>query len=256
MGYIFNDTERAAAREALGMPPMQRIAKVRADLEDTPTPVEQPAAVPAAPSRRSPSMARWLGAAAALLAIAALITAVMLRPATPLATNDERRTTTPGPAVAGSQPAGLIEPAGQAAPAVTPAAPTEGATIAAYAAPGGALLGPIPADSIIKYRYGNTSWGGVDWHGRVVWIEADHPPPASYPDLAKPTPAPTVERVYVEVPIEPACDQEINPRYTAQIDVYDGSRPLGIAVGRSCISQADAQANADALAAAMKGATP
>lgn len=201
----------------------------------------QPAAAapepPVAPDRRPASLVQLLLSAAAVLAIAAIVVYVVFRPSAPAAPNGVPTTI--------------------AAPTPPPAAaPTEGATVDAYAAPGGTLLGPIPADSIIKYRYGNTSWGGVDWHGRVVWIEADHPPPASYPDLARPTPAPTVERVYVEVPIEPPCDQAINPRYTAQIDVYDGSRPIGIAVGRSCISQADAQANADALAAAMKGATP
>lgn len=210
----------------------------------------QPAAAPATdapasdPPQRPVSLVQLLLSAAAILAIAAIVVYVVFRPSP--ATNDERRTTTPGPAVAGSQPASQA----------TPAAPTEGATIAAYAAPNGALLGPIPADMVATYRHSDyPGWAGVNWQGKVVWTR--RPAPDTLPDLAKPTPAPTVERVYVEVPVEPACDQETNPRYTAQQDVYatDG-RPLGQVVGKSCESQEAAQQNANDLANTMKGATP
>jgi hypothetical protein len=132
------------------------------------------------------------------------------------------------------------------------------AQIEAYAEPGGKLLGPIDASAPISFRHSDfPQWGGVEWNDAIVWIQADHAPPTSLPDLARPTPAPTpiiVER-RVEVPIEvtPVCDIETNPRYTVTIEVYDDERvPLGLVTGNGCESQAEAQANADAKADAMK----
>jgi hypothetical protein len=72
------------------------------------------------------------------------------------------------------------------------------------------------------------------------------------PPTATPEP-PTPEVVYVEV--APACDPA-NPPYVVEQDVYDGSRPIGHVTGTSCDSQADARANADALATQMKARTP
>lgn len=77
-------------------------------------------------------------------------------------------------------------------------------------------------------------------------------PPSATPELPTATPEPPTQTpavVYVEV--APPCDPS-NPPYQAQVEVYDGARPLGTVRGTSCGSQADAQANADALAAAMK----
>lgn len=77
-------------------------------------------------------------------------------------------------------------------------------------------------------------------------------PPTATPE--PPTQTPAV--VYVEV--APPCDVAVNPLYSVQLDVYaDGGRPIGIARGVSCDSQADAEANAAAIATEMKkGAKP
>jgi hypothetical protein len=77
-------------------------------------------------------------------------------------------------------------------------------------------------------------------------------PPTATPE--PPTQTPAV--VYVEV--APPCDVAVNPLYSVQLDVYaDGGRPIGIARGVSCDSQANAEANAAAIAAEMKkGAKP
>lgn len=140
-------------------------------------------------------------------------------------------------------------PARATAPAQQPTAPAAVATLDAYAAPDGAKLGPIPADTVYTYRDSRyPGWAGADWAGGVVWVRAE--PPAGARDLAPPTPAPTVERVYV--PVEPPCDPQINPRYRVQEDVYDGARPIGQVVGVSCNSQEEAQQHADAAAAEMK----
>jgi hypothetical protein len=70
--------------------------------------------------------------------------------------------------------------------------------------------------------------------------------PSATPAPATATPEPPTQTpaiVYVE---QPTC-------YSVTQDVYDGSRPLGTVTGTSCESQAAARANADALAAQMKG---
>jgi len=135
------------------------------------------------------------------------------------------------------------------------AAAADPATITAYAAPDGVALGPIPADSPLAYRHSeHAGWGGVRWQGKVVWVKGDAP--SALPDLAPPTPAPTVERVYVPVPVEPPCDPSSNPRYTATVDVSADGRPLGTVTGASCDSQADAQTKADQRAAEMRAAVP
>jgi hypothetical protein len=106
-------------------------------------------------------------------------------------TTDHRPPTTAGPAGVSLAP-----------PSVAPA-PTEApAQVEAYAAPGGVALGPIDANAPIAYRHSEyPEWGGVKWQGAIVWIEADHAPPTSLPDLARPTPQPSP--VYVYVPVEP-----------------------------------------------------
>jgi hypothetical protein len=71
------------------------------------------------------------------------------------------------------------------------------------------------------------------------------------PTEEPPTSEPKI--IYVEVPAaSPPCDPT-NPPYQVVQDVYDGGKPLGQVVGKSCDGLAAAQANADALAAQMRG---
>lgn len=218
------------------------------------TPPEAPASAPpaharklsnrrgqSAPALSGKSQKRTIGPIAGVLIAALLIGVTMRLSSTPIA-GRQPPATAPGPVDQGA-------PALVAHPAPTEAA---GATIDAYAAPDGVLLGPIDARAPIVYRYGATSWGGVVWQGKVVWIRADHTPPKSYPDLAPPTPAPTPIIVRVEVPVDPPCDVAVNPRYTATIDVG----VAGVASGRSCASQADAQSDAERQAAEIRRANP
>lgn len=67
-------------------------------------------------------------------------------------------------------------------------------------------------------------------------------------------PTPEPEIIYIEV--APPCDPA-NPPYVVQMEVYgDKRQPLGVVTGVSCDSQTAAQANAEQLAADLKGATP
>jgi len=79
---------------------------------------------------------------------------------------------------------------------------------------------------------------------RPAIVPTTAPTATPAPPTATPEPAPTPEPqiIYVE-----------KPCYSVTLDVYDGSRPLGQVTGTSCESQEAAQANADALAAAMRG---
>lgn len=195
----------------------------------TPAPAaEQPAEIQA---KLPASTYRQLAGAGAFVALALLALYITLRPGA---------TQPSAPAMPTIAPAGAGQPGASVAPTEAPA------TVMAYAAPNGAALGPIPADSTITYRYGDSSWGGVDWHGRVVWIQADHAPPDSYPDLAPvwAAPAPAVIEVPIAVPCLP---------YVVEMDVLQNGAPIGHVTGRSCDSQAAAQANADALAHQMRG---
>lgn len=86
------------------------------------------------------------------------------------------------------------------------------AMVAAYAAPGGAQLGDIPADTPIRYRDSRApGWVGVDWEGGIVWFLADGdtgdladlaPAPTSTPPPVAEQPAPA-QVIYVERPAAP-----------------------------------------------------
>lgn len=184
---------------------------------------------------------RQLGAALVFIAVALLVAWIAFRPGPP--TTDHRRPTT--------------DPAGVAAqpPSAAPVATAQPAQVEAYAAPEGVALGPIDANAPIVYRHSEyPEWGGVEWNDAIVWIEADHAPPTSLPDLARPTPAPTVERIYI--PVEPPCDVATNPRYVKLIEVTRDGIPLGEVTGRSCDSQAAAEADAETQAAEMRVSAP
>lgn len=66
------------------------------------------------------------------------------------------------------------------------------------------------------------------------------------PEPPTAVPPPTQEVIYVEVP--PACDPFTNPRYVVAIDLS----PIGSVRGVSCVSQEEATANANQLAADMR----
>jgi hypothetical protein len=99
------------------------------------------------------------------------------------------------------------------APAVTwapptatiPSSPTSGAVmIVAWAAPDGLVLGPIPMPLTATARF-DDDWVGVAWQNGMVWVRrADWPsaPIATLPNLAPPTPAPTLSARSVVAPIE------------------------------------------------------
>jgi hypothetical protein len=242
MGHSpFTDDDRAAARSMLAE--AERRTAARETPPEPPTPAalrprtlsnrrgQEPATTPAARSYTAAGVAGGLLVGVVLIVLSMRLlpasTPLASRAAPPAVATDERRTTNDEPA---------------AAPA----------TVQAFAAPDGVALGPIPASAPIAYRYGDSTWGGVRWQGRIVWIRADHTPPDRYPDLAPPTPAPTVAIVYVA----PPCDEATNPAFVVQQDVSDGGRPLGQVVGVSCDSQADAESDAADRAAALRAALP
>jgi len=158
-----------------------------------------------------------------------------------------RRSPAAPPTTAG--PAGV-----SLAPPTEAAAPTERpAQVEAYAAPQGVELGPIdPATP--TYRHSDyPGWAGIERRkGEIVWVKADPGQIEGLLDLAEPTPAPTPKIIYVE----PPCDPATNPRYVAQLDVALDGRPLGQVTGRSCDSQAAAQADAETQAAQMRASAP
>lgn len=81
------------------------------------------------------------------------------------------------------------------APTLAPAPTSTVATQDAYAAPGGARLGPIPLTAPIVYQHSaHSGWGGVAWQGAIVWVRTDRDL-AGMVDLAPPP-------LLVEAPIE------------------------------------------------------
>ena len=173
------------------------------------------------------------------------------------------------PAAAPSRPA----PSPTAAPA-TPAPsslpPTTAPPIAAYWGPGGDRAPDIAAGTVFTptARYGDT-WvsvalpgGGNVWIGRGD-AGARGPLPDALPDLAAPTPAPprpvsppapaAATEIPADAPAAPAgCSLPDRPSHTSTRQVLRGQVPIGQVTGVGC-SQAEADANAEQLAAAMLG---
>jgi hypothetical protein len=76
--------------------------------------------------------------------------------------------------------------------------------VVGWAAPDGAVLGPVPLPAAATARFGD-DWLGFPWQGGMVWIRrANWPstPVAGLPDLTPPTPAPIV---VWQPPAEPAA---------------------------------------------------
>ena len=217
-------------------------------------PAEAPADPPAAPR------ARWalpgtrqqqltaLGIAGGLLLALGLIVAIgALAPASPRPA--------PSPTAAPATPA----------PSSLP--PTTAPPIAAYWGPGGDRAPDIAAGTVFTptARYGDT-WvsvalpgGGNVWIGRGDAISRG-PLPDALPDLAAPSPAPprpAAPSLPAAAPSLPAgdlggCALPDRPSHTSTRQVLKGSVPIGQVTGVGC-SQAEADANAEQLAAAMLG---
>jgi hypothetical protein len=158
-----------------------------------------------------------------------------------------------------------LPPATAAAPTALPrsamAAPTATSAprlIDAYAAPGGDVIGPIDANTI---RYRILARSGADWMqvdaggttGRVWFRRQDLPLDqvdlaelTAAPDLATPTaaPRPTDPPAPTSGPAPP-CDPDTAPYRVERPVVGAGGWPLGQVSGVSCVSQAEAEANAD-----------
>jgi hypothetical protein len=143
------------------------------------------------------------------------------------------------------------------ATAVPTAAPTTGTNelvlahaVVAYAAPAGDVLGALEAGR--PYRL--IARSGVDWRqilagsAGAVWVRTvDLPEGAdiSVPDLATPTPpvAPVVQATAPAV-IPPAMCDEASAPYHVSREVVLNDRPVGRVVAWSCISAANAEAQA------------
>jgi hypothetical protein len=155
-----------------------------------------------------------------------------------------------------------------APPTEAPTVPTEAPTAMpvphqdAYAAPDGAKLGTVPMTTTIQYRASaHPGWGGFDWDGGIVWVQAGGADLAGLPDLTPPRPtarpaipaAPFVPAAAPPAPPTPTpCDPASAP-YSVTIDVT-GERgiPIGTVMGISCVSRDEAAANAEAAAAQMR----
>ena len=242
----FTDADREIARSVMAA--AEDRAAARAETPAAPPPPARrltnrrgaPPPAPGAETRARPQISGKVASLVGGLVLALALVALASRSG-PLARTDHRPPTTDHPADELAAP-----------PSAVPAATAQSAQVAAYAAPGGAQLGPIDANAPIAYRHSDyPEWGGVRWQGAIVWVKTDAQL-GKLPDLARPTPAPTPVYVYVE----PPCDPTVNPRYVAQIDVSVDGRPLGQVTGQSCDSQAAAQADAETQAAAMRASAP
>lgn len=125
----------------------------------------------------------------------------------------------------------------------------EAAMLPAFAAPNGARLGEIEAtrDITPTAHYGD-EWIQADVQGSGrIWLRASDWPALAIvgPDLA-PRPTPTARPYVSPTPEPPRCETEADIKFVAERDVIIDGLPRGHAVGRSCLSQVDADAQADA----------
>jgi hypothetical protein len=200
--YVFTEEERRAAREVVGVPPMQRIAKIRAELEDAPAPADQPVAAPAVqPQLGRHTHIQTIGALVIILAMAGLAVYARLP-----------RTSQPAAPVVVLAP--TMAPPSLPTPAPTPLPPNGlPRAIVAYAAPGGAVLGPIEPGR----AYTATARYGMEWvqldvlDSGQVWTEAGivDVDLTSLPDLTPPTPLPAPQ------PAQPSWEPPPAPEPTA-----------------------------------------
>ena len=189
----------------------------------------------------------------ATLAAVALCAAFVLAyawatPSTPSAPPVPRQTTVP-----------TLQPTAAPTAAPTPAAALVG--YFDYCDP--ASVAPITANQITRViGTAGDGWRLVDVGNARVWIAADLLPtgiPADVPlpDLTprRPAPAPAVQPVSAPVapPVAPPapCTQDIAP-YVTRRQVLAGTLPIGEAMGFSCTSAAEAEANASAHEAEVR----
>jgi hypothetical protein len=157
-------------------------------------------------------------------------------------------------------------PAPRPAPTASAAPPTPMPTALptppaqpAYDAPAGAELGTIPLTATIVYQHSAyPHWGGVAWQGHVVWVQTSADI-STLPDLAPPPTqraAPSVPPAEAPAPAPAApaaCEPTVNPAYVVKVAVIGAhGEPLGSATGVSCVSQEEAQANAEMYAAQVR----
>lgn len=158
-----------------------------------------------------------------------------------------RPTAVPAPTVA---PAPSIAPQ----PTVTPQL-----AIAAFWGPGGERAPDVDPGAIIspRARYGET-WVSVALDGGgEVWIARSDAQisDADLRALRDLSPPPTPIVVERQIEVAPRCESAADIRFTSdQTVTNDAGVPIGTVQGRSCYSQADAEANAQVQAEAMRNA--
>lgn len=175
----------------------------------------------------------------ATLAVVALLAAFALVYAwtTPSAT----------PAPPHARPTAIATLAPTAAATVAPATPVR--LLAAFAAPDGVTLGTIEATRpyTVTAHY-SSDWIQADVQGSGrIWLRAADLPGVAMagPDLEPPTPRPAPVAAPVSAPAAaPApCSADTAP-YRVERQVLAGTLPIGAAMGFSCTSAAEAEANA------------
>ncbi len=137
-----------------------------------------------------------------------------------------------------------------AAPTIAPVTPVR--LLAAFAAPDGSTLGTIEATRPMTptAHYGD-EWIQAQVAGSgLIWLRAADLPLAALvgPDLA---PRPTPEIAVQPAPAPVACAADTAP-YRVERQVLVGTLPVGAAMGFSCVSAAEAEANASAHEAEVR----
>ena len=211
-------------------------------------PAEAPAEAPAAPRARWPQLPGTrqqqltaLGIAGGLALALGLIVAIgALAPA--------------GPRIAPPAP-----PTVPATPPPSPAPPTAIPAIAAFWAPGGDRAPDLAASTPFTptARYGDT-WVSVEVPGGgQVWIGRGDAGARgarldALPDLSAPSPSSPAAAPASPAGAPAGCALPDRPSHTSTRQVLRGAVPIGQVTGVGC-SQAEADANAEQLAAAMLG---
>lgn len=203
-------------------------------------------AAPAAPSAPAPSRRVQLAGGALLIIVAVLAWFAWQRPSdAPLTTLPPTIPATAAPAVAASAPS--------AAPTAAPGCTITRAAATFYAPAGdptGDALDPGTACHLVAWHSGFADWRQITSGGAPIWVRASVVSVADttdLPDLAPPptpTPAPATARPQIIVVTPTPCQV---PAYTARLENVVDGLSIGYSVGESCVSQAEADANAQAL---------
>jgi hypothetical protein len=126
-----------------------------------------------------------------------------------------------------------------------------------------ATIAPITANQITRVIGTAGAWRLVDTGNARVWIAADQVPAGApvaeplpdltprRPVLAPSAPAPAMQPVAAPTAAPVPCTQDIAP-YVVSRRVLAGTLPIGAATGFSCVSAAEAEANAAAHEAEVR----